>query len=103
MSQKIIANWSNPTHDKDGNAYTEADHAGYVVSLDSGAPIKLPLTLGTNFDLGTLSEAQALTSGTHTATIAAVSKKGVVGVASSATFPVHPTPAAVGNFSITTS
>jgi hypothetical protein len=101
MSQQIIARWTNPTHDKDGNPYSEADHDSYVVTLDGGAPIKLPLTWGTNFDLGTLAETQALKAGAHTATIASRSKKGVIGVTSSATFQTAPTPAAVGNFSIT--
>lgn len=103
MSQKIIASWSNPTHDRDGNAYGEADHAAYLLSLDGGAAFTLPLVWGTNFDLGTLPAVQALNSGTHSATIASLSKKGVVGVPSAATFSVSPTPAAVGNFSITSS
>lgn len=102
MSQQIIARWSNPTHDKDGTPYSEADHDGYMVSFDGGALVRLPLTWGTSFDLGTLAEAQMLKAGAHTATIATKSKKGVVGLAASATFQTAPTPAAVGNFSITT-
>jgi hypothetical protein len=102
MSQQLIARWTNPTHDKDGNPYSEADHDSYVVSLDGGAPIKLPLVWGTNYDLATLPEVQALPAGSHTATIASKSKKGRVGIASSATFSIDPTPGAVGNFSITT-
>lgn len=101
MTQKIIASWTNPTHDKDGNPYTEADHAVYLVTVDNGAPITLPLTWGTNYDLGTLAEVQALKSGQHTAVIVSKSKKGVAGVPAAATFLVNPTPAAVGNFSIT--
>jgi len=102
MSQQIIARWTNPTHDKDGNAYSEADHNGYLVTVNGGAPIKLPMTWGTSFDLGTLSEVDALPSGIHTATIAVVTKKGVAGKTASGTFSVHPTPSAVGNFTITT-
>lgn len=102
MSQQIIARWTNPTHDKDGNAYTEADHDSYVVTIDGGSPTKLPLTWGTNFDLGTLPEVQALKAGPHSATIASKSKKGVVGQASAATFSTNPVPAPPGNFSITT-
>lgn len=102
MSQQIIARWSNPTHDKDGNAYAEADHAHYLVSFDGAYPVKLPLTWGTSFDLGTLPEAQALKAGDHVATIASLSKKGAVGLAATAIFSTVPTPAAPGNFSITT-
>jgi hypothetical protein len=102
MSQQIIARWTNPTHDKDGNAYSEADHDSYAVTLDGGSPIRLPMTWGTCFDLGSLTEALALKAGTHTATLAAKSKKGVTGLVASATFSTDPTPAAVGNFSITT-
>jgi hypothetical protein len=102
MTQQIIARWTNPTHDKDGNPYGEGDHDGYVVSLNGGALIKLPLTWGTSFDLGTLPEVEALPSGTHSIVIAPRSKKGVLGRPVMATFPVHPTPAALGNFSITT-
>lgn len=102
MPQQIIARWTNPTHDKDGNAYADTDHAHYLVSLDGGAPIRLPLTWGTNFDLGTLPEAQALKAGDHVATIASLSKKGVLGLTATTTFSTAPTPAAPGNFSITT-
>lgn len=101
MSQSVIAKWTNPTHDKDGNPYGEADHAGYVVSIDNGTPISLSLTWGTQFDLGSLAQVQALKAGSHAATIAPVSKKGVVGAAVSASFSLNPTPAAVGNFTIT--
>lgn len=101
MSQSVIAKWTNPTHDKDGTAYGETDHGGYVVTLDNGAPITLGLTWGTQFDLGTLPQVQAMKAGLHTATISPVSKKGVVGAAVGATFSLNPTPAAVGNFSIT--
>lgn len=100
--QRIIARWTNPTHDKDGNAYGEADHDGYVVSINGGPPIKIPLVWGTNFDLGSLPEIDALPAGTHTVQMAPVSKKGVIGKTTSTSFPVHPTPAALGNFSITT-
>lgn len=102
MPQQILAKWTNPTHDKDGNPYNEADHDGYVVSINSGPLIKLPLVWGTNFDLGSLPEIEALPSGTHVVTIAARSKKGVTGKSVSATFQAHPTPAALGNFTITT-
>lgn len=102
MSQQIIARWTNPTHDKDGNAYSEGDHDGYVVSINGGPPIKLPLVWGTNFDLGSLPEVDALPSGTHSVIVCARSKKGVLGKPVTATFPVHPTPSALGNFSITT-
>jgi hypothetical protein len=102
MAQQIIARWTNPTHDKDGNAYNEADHDGYWVSFDGRPPVKLPLTWGTSFDFGTLAEADNLQAGTHTATFVAKSKKGVAGLAASTTFQTHPTPAAVGNFTITT-
>lgn len=101
MTQPVIARWTNPTHDKDGAPYGEADHGGYVVVLDNGAPIKLSLTWGTRYDLGGLPEVQALKSGAHTATIAPVSKKGVVGPSVVATFSLSPVPAALGNFSIT--
>lgn len=102
MAQQIIARWTNPTHDKDGNPYNEADHDSYVVTLDNGSPIKLPLTWGTSFDLGSLPEAQALAAGAHTATLVSKSKKGVTGIVASASFSTFPTPAAVGNFTITT-
>lgn len=102
MSQSVIAKWTNPTHDKDGNPYGEADHGGYVVTIDNGAPIALGLTWGTQFDLGSLSQVQALPAGPHSVRIAPVSKKGVVGVTSpTLPFSLNPTPAAVGNFSIT--
>ena len=32
--QSIIARWTNPPHDKDGNPYTEVDHDSYVVAVD---------------------------------------------------------------------
>ena len=102
MSQQIIARWTNPTHDKDGNPYNENDHDGYVVYINGGPPIKLPLVWGTNFDLGSLPEVQSLKAGTHTATFAALSKRKVTGQLASGTFQTFPTPAAVGNFSITT-
>lgn len=101
MSQSVIAKWTNPTHDRDGNPYGEADHAGYVVTVDNGAPITLGLTWGTQFDLGTLPEVQSLKAGLHTATIAPMSKKGVPGKTVAASFSLNPTPAALGNFSIT--
>lgn len=100
--QPIIARWTNPPHDTEGNPYTEADHSHYLLTINNGQPIQLPLTWGTNFDLGTLPEVQALPSGTHKATIAVRTKKGVVGQMATATFSVNPTPVAPGNFSITT-
>lgn len=103
MAQQIIASWTNPTHNKDGTPYAESDHESYVVMIDNSAPIKLPLTWGTNFDLGTLPQVQALASGTHTAVVAVKNKKGITGDLASATFSVSPTPAAVGNLSITSS
>lgn len=103
MSQQIIARWTNPTHDKDGAIYGEPDHDGYLVSFDGGAPVKLPMTWGTSFDLGSLPEANALKAGTHVAVLAVRTKKGVTGQLASATFQTFPEPVAVGNFSITTS
>src|SRR5579872_6050831 len=102
MSQQIIARWTNPTHDKDGNPYNEADHDGYLVTFDNGTSVKLPMTWGTSFDLGTLPEAQSLKAGTHAVTLVARTKKGATGQLVSATFQTFPEPAAVGNFSITT-
>lgn len=101
MPQSVIAKWTNPTHDRDGNPYGEAEHGGYVATVDNGAPITLGLTWGTQFDLGTLPEVQALKAGPHAVTIAPVSKKGVVGAVTGASFSLSPIPAALGNFSIT--
>lgn len=100
MSQ-IIARWTNPTHDTDGNPYPQASHSHYEIQLNGGKAEALPLTWGESFDLTTLPSVQALPAGAHTATIYSVSTKGVKGKPVSGTFRIDPTPAALGNFSIT--
>ena len=102
MSQQIIAQWTNPTTDTDGNAYLQEHHMGYVVSIDGGAHFAIPLTWGDSFDLGSLQAFQSLPTGEHRVTIQCMSRKGVVGRPSTSTFLVHPTPAAVGNFTVKT-
>jgi len=72
------------------------------VSIDGGAFNNIPLVWGTEFDLGSLPEVAKLPAGKHAATICALSKGGVPGEPATVTFQLRPTPAALGNLSITT-
>ena len=93
-----ILSWENPTQDTDGNAYGQADNAGYTIMLDDEPAISVPLAWGTQFDLDTLSAFNSLKSGQHTAALAVVSKGGVSSAYSSpVTFPVLPAPMAPTN------
>lgn len=95
--------WVNPTKTTDGGDYDAAtENAGYVLAFDGGdGAVSLPLAFGTSFDYGTLQAYQDLKSGTHTLTLAVVTKEGVTGNFSEpATFrktgtPLAPTSVAV--------
>lgn len=93
--------WSNPGTDTDGNAYGQADNAGYVVAIDGQPNVSIPLVYGTSFDLGTLASVQVLKAGAHSAQLALVSKAGVTGAFSApVTFSNNPTPGAPVNLTI---
>lgn len=68
--------WSNPTEYVDGTPYTQADNAGYLIKIDNVADIAIPMGWATTFDIGTLAAYKALKAGSHTVTIAVVSKAG---------------------------
>lgn len=69
--------WTNPTTYTDGSTYAQTDNAGYTLQLDSTPSISIPLAWGTSFDLTTLSAYTSLKKGSHTVSVAAVSKDGI--------------------------
>jgi hypothetical protein len=99
--QSIVLKWTNPTTDRDGNAYAQTDNAGYMASLDGAVPFPINLVWGTQYDIGTDVHLAQLKVGTHTVSIATKSTKGVVGSFTPAvSFSVFPVPAAPGNLSV---
>lgn len=72
-----VISWTNPTTRVDGSPYGQADNAGYELGIDGTGAVSIPLAWGTQFDLTTLDAYRALNSGTHTLTLAVVSKGGV--------------------------
>jgi hypothetical protein len=95
MANPHTLNWTNPTTNTDGSALTEAENAGYQISLDGGAAVSIPLAWGTTFDMSSLAAYEALKSGAHTVTLALVTTAGVVGVASNAaSFSIAAVPSA---------
>ncbi len=98
--QPSTLKWGHAPTDKDGNPYTAANNAGYMVSFDGGVPKSIDLKYGDSFDISNI--VAGLESGTHTASIAMVSTEGVVGDYSApVSFTVHPHPSAPVNVSVT--
>lgn len=77
MSSPHVLSWVNPTTYSDGvTPYPQADNAGYTIELDGAGAVSVPLAWGTTFDLSTLAAFQALSHGSHTVALAAVSVTG---------------------------
>lgn len=99
--QSHVMSWTNPTADTDGNAYGQADNAGYEVAIDGQPAVSVPLQFGTSFDLGTLASVDVLKAGPHTAALALTSKSGVTGAFSApVTFSHNATPQAPTNVTV---
>lgn len=98
----VKVSWTNPTVYTDGTPYTQADNAGYTVQVDGAGQISVPIAWATSFDLGTLAGWPSLSVGTHTVSVAVVSKDGVQSdYAPAATFQVVPRkPSVVTNLKI---
>lgn len=100
--QSHVLKWNNPGTHTDGSPHTQNENAGYSVIVDQLPAQSLDLQYGTSFDVTTLIDKLALKPGTHTISIAAVGKTGVVGMYSvPSSFTVSPQPAAPSNVSIT--
>lgn len=98
--QPSTLKWAHAPTDKDGNPYTAADNAGYMVAIDFGVPKSIDLKYGDSFDISEI--VKGLKTGVHTASIAMVSTQGVVGDFSvPVSFTVHPHPSAPINLSVT--
>lgn len=94
MSKSTLT-WQNPATYTDGSAYVQADNAGYTLKIDGDPSVSIPLAWGTSFDLATLAAYQALKRGTHSVSLAAVSKEGLASDFSTpVTFPVAVAPVA---------
>lgn len=102
MTAPHVLNWTNPTANTDGSAYTQSQNAGYTIQIDgTGAAVSVPLAWGTSFDLSTLALWSGLKSGSHTVALAAVSTGGQQSAFSTpASFPVPATPNSPSNLSV---
>lgn len=96
-----VLSWTNPTTYTDGTPYAQTDNAGYVIQLDSTPSVGIPVAWGTSFDLSTLAGYSVLKKGSHTVSLAVVSKDGVQSAFSSpATFPIIGTPTPPQNLAV---
>lgn len=95
MSQAHTLNIGNPTVMTDGTPFAgPTDTAGYQIGIDGGAVVSIPNGYLTSFDMSTLAIWSTLKSGTHSVTLAVVTKEGATGVFGSTTFSILGIPAA---------
>jgi hypothetical protein len=93
MANAHTLSWVNPTTNTDGSPFAQSDSAGYELAFDGTPAVSIPLTYGTSFDMSTLAAYEALSTGTHTVTLAIVNTGGNASAPSNAaSFSIVATP-----------